>query len=179
MPSGEHRVGSTGASLLLGYSKEYFSRLAFKAPKQLKALQGEGFQGCLVETLTERDDRRGASKIKTLSKTDFKVWVEYEATKGNKHALALMAASFSEVLDDRFVAAFGHTPIADKDKLEKFDVDYGAYLEREELYRELREELEALELPGDKLYYPFLEPLATGHYSSYAEDPDCYQAQSI
>lgn len=157
MPDSEQRVGMVGASLVLGYAKNYLSQVSEKAPKRLEALQSKGFTGYLKEATVTREEKSGASKVKTLSKADFKIWIEFEAARGNKHALALVSASIDEMLDDRFAAAFDQMPATREEKLEQFDVSYQSYLDREELYQELREELAELELPGDRLYYLFSE----------------------
>jgi hypothetical protein len=110
LPNGERRLGVTGASQALGYSKEWFGRLPSKAPKHLKALQATGFTGCLVEAQVKREFVRGASDLKTISTSDFTKLVTYEAVaKQNIKAIVILASLAETGLDKLLNDAFnGH-----------------------------------------------------------------------
>ena len=83
-----------------------------------------------------------------MSYEDFCLIVEHEASLGNLKAIALLAASFREVLRSRTQAAFGLPEDALEEKQKAFQAAY------EECLAENRADLEALSLPGDELYYP-------------------------
>lgn len=107
LPNGERRLGVTGTSQSLGYSKEWFGRLPSKAPKHLKALQATGFTGCLVEAKVKREFIGGASDLKTISTSDFTKLVTYEAVaKQNIKAIIILASlaetGLERILDDAF-----------------------------------------------------------------------------
>lgn len=100
MPSGEKRIGITGAALAVGRSKEYLSRLQERGSKGLKQLQGMGFQGCQIEGLVIRPDGRGSSAAKTISVQDFTKYVTWEAVVNQRlPAIIIMAAIFETGVD--------------------------------------------------------------------------------
>ncbi|MDJ0706429.1 MAG: hypothetical protein QNJ46_24425 [Leptolyngbyaceae cyanobacterium MO_188.B28] len=76
------------------------------------------------------------------------VILQHEAGLANPKAIALLSASFREVLRSRTQAAFGLPEDALVEKQRAFQEAY------EECLAENRADLEALSLPGDELYYP-------------------------
>lgn len=152
MGDGTFRYGLAYISMLLGYADNYYRRLlnsrrTKKPPKKLKALLDKGFTAYQISVKAPRDSIGGSSVAQTVSFNDFCILVEYEAEIGNFKALALLSSSFRELLRSRTQAAFGLPEDSLEDKRQAFQVHYDAYLSD-------REDLEALWLPGDELYYP-------------------------
>lgn len=86
----EKRLGVTGVSEALGYSKEWFGRLPKRGSKQFKDLQREGFTGCQTQVRVSRKDKSGSSIAKTISIRDFNKLIAYEALK-KKNVKAIIA----------------------------------------------------------------------------------------
>jgi hypothetical protein len=151
----EFRYGLDYISVLMGYSDNYYRRSDLrrtkKPGKKLEALLQKGYTGYKVPVKVLRDGKRGASIVETISFDDLCLIVEYEAEARNPKAIALLTASFRELLRSRTQAAF-ELP---EDSLEQRQADFdAAYWERLEALQEDRLEVEALRLPGDDLYYP-------------------------
>jgi hypothetical protein len=152
MPDGEFRAGIAGASVLLGYAKNWFNRLRSEAPNKLKALQDGGLTGYVQPVVIQRESgARGASRAQTISLKDLATLITIEAQQGNKRAIALQAAFTLEGLDSRFRDAFGVQQRSPDEKRRFFGLTYEEFLEA---LAENRAELEELRLPGDDLYYP-------------------------
>ena len=103
----EKRLGITGISSSLGYSKEWLGRLPKNGVRQFKAMQEEGYTGCQVEVLVPQPQGRGSSVAKTLSIRDFNKLLAYEALKKkNTGAIILLVAAaeagWERVLTDAF-----------------------------------------------------------------------------
>jgi hypothetical protein len=152
MPNGEFRAGIAGASVLLGYAKNWFNRLRSEAPNKLKALQDGGFTGYVESVVIPRESgTRGASRAQTISLRDLTTLITIEALAGNKRAIALQAAFTLEGLDSRFRDAFQVKQRTPEEKRRFFGLTYDEFLKA---LAENRAELEELRLPGDDLYYP-------------------------
>ncbi len=151
LPDGEFRAGIAGASVLLGHGKDWFNRLASKAPNKLQALQSAGFTGRLQPVVVPRESgTRGASRASTISLKDLATLITVEALSGNKRAIALQAAFTLDGLDSRFRDAFGVPQRSPEEKRRFLTLTYEEFLEA---LAENRAELEELRLPGDDLYY--------------------------
>lgn len=99
----ERRLGVTGISTTLGYSKEWLGRLHKGASKQLISMQQEGYTGCIKEVQVTEKGRRGSSIAKTISIRDFNKLLAYESiVKKNVKAIILLVA-FSEAGIERVV----------------------------------------------------------------------------
>lgn len=137
------RYGLNYISTLMGYSRAYYLRVTKNGGNTLEALQYKGYTGDIVSIKVYRDGKRGSSLVKTVSFDDLCLIIELEAEKGNPKAIALLTASFRELLRSRTQNAFG----LDEDTLEQkqlnFQFNYQDYLED-------RAELEDLKLPGDE-----------------------------
>jgi hypothetical protein len=151
MPDGTFRYGLAYIGNLLGYAENYYRRLlnsqrTKKLPKKLKALLSKGFTAYQITVRVPREGS-GSKVAHTVSYEDFCVLIEYEAETGNTKALALLTASFRELLRSRTQVAFG----LPEDSLEKrqleFQFNYQHYLED-------KEELVGLHLPGDEEFHP-------------------------
>lgn len=150
MPNGEFRVGLTGASLVVGYGKQWLSQVLSSRPKTLKALQGIGFTGSQIEVRVGREEKSGASSALTLSLDDFNTLILYAAFKGNKAALALQRSLTQVALNDFFRDAFGEPPLTIEEKRRLFYEAYAATISPEN-WREMdREDILRLALPGDE-----------------------------
>jgi hypothetical protein len=144
---GTFRYGLEYLSLLLGYAENYLSQISKKSKKKLIALQSIGFTGYQIKAHVSRSTG-GASYPQTLSFDDFCILVEYEATEvRNPKAIALLTASFREVLRSRTQEAFGLPQYSFRKKIAFFQL---AYEERETLLMEDREDVENLELFGNE-----------------------------
>lgn len=96
MPSGEKRVGITGAALAVGRAKDYLSKVVSRESKTLEALQDMGFQGSQIEGNVIRSDGRGSPIAKTISIRDFTKYVTWEAVKNRKAEAIIILAAFAE-----------------------------------------------------------------------------------
>lgn len=145
-PDGTFRYALEYVSLLLGYAENYLSQISKKSKKKLKALQSIGFTGYQIKAHVSRSTG-GASYPQTLSFDDFCILVEYEASEvRNPKAIALLTASFREILRSRTQEAFGLPQDSFEKKVAFFQL---AYEEQEALLMEDREDAENLELFGD------------------------------
>ena len=151
MPDGEFRAGIVGASVLLGYQRNWFLVLPSKAPNKLKALEDNGFRYDPLPVNIQRQGRGGATKAQTISLKDLATLITVEALQGNKRAIALQASFTLEGIDSRFRDAFGVQQRTADEKRQFFGMTYEQYLEA---LAENRAELEELRLLGDDLYYP-------------------------
>lgn len=146
-PDGTFRYALEYVSLLLGYAENYLSQISKKSRKKLKALQGNGFTGYQIKAHVSRSTG-GAAYPQTLSFDDFCILVEHEASEvKNPKAIALLTASFREVLRSRTQEAFGLPQDTVERKIAFFQL---AYEQRESLLAEDREEVDSVELFGDE-----------------------------
>ena len=122
LPSGEFRVGKTGAAIAVGFRKEYLSRLEKTSPSQFKALRDKGFTGCIQPI--EVNNERGSSRSETLSLADFRVLIRYADKKGKPQAQALVDALLDVGLEDWFRLSFGLNQQTLEEKQAKFDKSY-------------------------------------------------------
>ena len=152
MPDGTVRYGLKYISLLLGFAENYYSRILGKrntksASKKTKALVLKGLAAYQKRVKASHLNGNGASVAHTVSYEDFCIIVEHEAEVGNPKALALLTASFRELLRGRSQVAFGLAEDSLEEKQSVFQLNHDHYLED-------KSDLEAQWLPGDELYYP-------------------------
>lgn len=152
MGDGTFRYGLAYISGLLGYAENYYRRLlnpqrTKTTPKKLKALMNKGFTAYQIAIKASRVGVGGSLVAHTVSFNDFCLLVEHEAEIGNPKALAILTASFRELLRGRTQAAFGLPEDTLEEKQLSFQFNYEHYLED-------KAELDDLYLPGDELYYP-------------------------
>jgi hypothetical protein len=147
MPSGEFRVGITGASESVGFSKEYLTALAKKSPRQLEALQSKGFTG-LAETVQLERISGGGGSAKTISLDDYKKLILFAAYKGNPKAQALNEALLTVSLEDFFRTAFAIPLMSMAEKKAVVEKIIQSH------YLEHQWEIADRRLPGDDLYLP-------------------------
>lgn len=97
MPNGEFRVGITGASLALGYPRNWLFRiLNGESRNQMKALQGLGFTEKIVKTVTKT--KRGDREAKTIGLRDFNRLISYAVSEAP--VLKITPVPFRFALDD-------------------------------------------------------------------------------
>ena len=149
MPNGEFRVGLTGASVVLGYSPNWLSRLLDRETgTSIKALRGLGFTEETQKVVTET--QRGDREARTISLRDFNRLISYAVFDGKKAALALQLALTEVALNDFFRDAFGEPPLSISEKRQFFYETYAAAISPDG-WREMdREEILRLALPGDE-----------------------------
>lgn len=151
LADGKFCYGLEYVSVLLGYSKNYFSRLTKNGKKKLQSLYSRGFTGYQRPLIVSRPTG-GATYPETYSFDDFCIVIEYEAEVGhNPKAIALLTASFRELLRERSLIAFDLPKDSLEEKLDAFD---NAIAQRLEWIIDNRQELDALWLPGDEDCYP-------------------------
>lgn len=102
----EKRLGVTGVSQSLGYSKEWFGRLPKQGIKQLEAMREAGFDGCQIPVLVPRP-QGGTAEAKTVSLRDFNKLIAYEALKKKSVKAIILLVALSEsglerVVDNAF-----------------------------------------------------------------------------
>lgn len=90
MPNGDFRVGITGASQAIGFSKGWLSQVHSREGEALKALQGLGYIGEVICTRIRLAGGRGSSVVNTISYDDFMCLVRYGATQGNPECFKLL-----------------------------------------------------------------------------------------
>lgn len=149
MPNGEFRVGITGASQVLGYSREWLGRVLGRGGNTVKALRGLGFTEILQKVATE-PIRGGGSEAQTISLRDFNRLISYAVFDGKKAALALQLALTEVALNDFFVDAFGEPPLPIEEKRRLFYESYAATISPEDWRQMDREEILKLALSGDE-----------------------------
>lgn len=125
MPNGDFRVGKVGASVAVGYAKNYLTEVEKKSPKQLKALRDAGFTG--LEEFVELDHiRGGGTTASTLNLPDFRKLILFAASKGKPQAVALLNAILDTGLEDWFRLSFGQEQLTLEEKRERFYRSYAA-----------------------------------------------------
>ena len=149
MPNGEFRVGITGASVVLGYARNWLFRiLNGESRNQLKALQGLGFTEETRKIVTETS--RGNRTAETIGLRDFNRLISYAVFDGKRAALALQLALTEVALNDFFRDAFGEPPLSIDEKRNLFYESYARTISPEN-WREMdREDIVKLALPGDE-----------------------------
>lgn len=121
LPSGEFRVGKAGASVAVGYGKDWVGQLAGKS---LKALQDNGFTGS--EKVVNLDlINGGGATAKTLSLQDFRKLIIFAASKGKPKAAALLDAIVDIALEDWLRLSFGESTL---DLVERRQAFYSSYV---------------------------------------------------
>lgn len=148
MPNGEFRVGITGASQVLGYSREWLGRVLSRSGNTIKALRGLGFTEQIQKVATETE--RGDRGAQTISLRDFNRLIAYSVSDGKRAALALQLALTEVALNDFFRDSFGEPPLSIDEKRRLFYETYAATISPEGWRRMDREEILRLALPGDE-----------------------------
>ena len=123
MPDGEFRVSMTGASILLGFSKEWLGRSLSRGGNTVKALQGLGFSG-KTEKLVTRSIKGGGGTAETISLNDLQRILIYGVQQNKPQAIALQMALTNMALTDFFRDAFGLRALSIDEKRNQF---YAAY----------------------------------------------------
>ena len=105
LPNGEFRVGMVGASLALGYGRQWLTQVLTREGKALKALQGIGFTG-FSEEIDLDAINGGGTKATTISLSDWQRLKIYAAQQGKMKAVALLAYQSLSSDADLFTDAF-------------------------------------------------------------------------
>ncbi len=148
MPSGEFRVGIVGASVVLGYSENWLSRLLTRETgTSIKALRGLGFTEETQKVVSETS--RGDREAQTIGLRDFNRLISYAVFDGKRAALALQLALTEVALNDFFRDAFGEPPLSIAEKRRLFYEEYARTISPEEWRQMDREDILRLALFGD------------------------------
>jgi hypothetical protein len=148
MPNGEFRVGLTGASVVLGYSENWLSRLLDRETgTSLKALRGLGFTEETQKVVSET--RRGDREAQTISLRDFNRLISYAVFDGKKAALALQLALTELSLTDFFRDAFGEAALNIDEKRQLFYKAYAATISPEEWRQMDKEDILRIAIIGE------------------------------
>jgi hypothetical protein len=145
MPNGEFRVGTTGASRVLGYDRNWLGRVLTRGGNTLKALQGIGFTEEIQKVVT-----KSGRPPETVSLRDFNRLIVHAVSDGKKAALALQLALTEVALNDFFRDAFGEPPLSIEEKRQLFYEAYARSISPEDWQKMDREEIIRLALPGDE-----------------------------
>lgn len=149
MPDGEFRVGLTGASQVLGYSREWLGRVLSRGGNTVKALRGIGFTEKVEEVATQ-SIQGGGTKARTISIDDFNRLIVYAVEDGKKAALALQLSLSKLSLNDFFRDAFGEVPLTIDEKRTLFYKTYAASISPADWRKMDREDILNLALAGDE-----------------------------
>lgn len=159
MPNGEFRVGVTGASSVLGYSKEWLGRVLTRGGNTVKALRGLGFTE-KVEKVATQSIRGGGSEAQTISLEDFNRLIVHAVHDGKKAALALQLSLTKLALNDFFRDAFGELPLSIDEKRRLFYETYASTISPDQWKQMDKEDILRIALPGDE------EHLRDGQWNS-------------
>lgn len=105
LPDGSYVMSQTQAAEIVGLKVQNVSD--FLRSKAIKGLLGEGFTPQISEIEPDADQLTGGSRIRGLSLEVVAVYWVWQASRGNKTALALTVAMVTETLERRFDVAFG------------------------------------------------------------------------
>lgn len=148
MPDGEFRVSVTGASVLLGYSKEWLGRIIKRNGNPVKVLRGLGYSDSIEKTAT-RSIRGGGSEAQTISLRDLNSLLTYAVMEKKKPAIALQMALTDMALTDFFRDAFGMRALSIDEKREAFYRAFAATISPEDWMFMDKEDIVRLALHGD------------------------------
>lgn len=143
MPSGEFRVGLTGASEVLGFERNWLGRVLERGGNTLKALQGLGFTEEIQKVVT-----KSGRPPETISLRDFNRLISYAVFDGKKAALALQLALTELSLTDFFKDAFGEPALTIEEKRQLFYEAYAATISPEEWRKMDREDILRIAIMG-------------------------------
>lgn len=151
MPDGNYRVGIEGASLVVGYARNWLGRALSRSGSTVKALRGIGFTEEIEEVVAQ--SKQGNDVLAgTISLDDFNRLIVYAVSKGKKAALALQLSLTRVALNDFFRDAFGEPPLSIEEKRKLFYEAYAATISPEGWRQMDRKDILRLALPGDELH---------------------------
>ncbi|MGD2184417.1 hypothetical protein [Lusitaniella coriacea] len=149
LPSGEFRVGITGASRVLGYANNWLGRAMKRGGNTVKTLRGYGFTEKNQKVVTQ-PIRGGGSEAETISLEDFNRLILYAASNKKQAAIALQLSLTQVALNDFFRDAFDEPPLSITEKRRLFYETYAAAISPEDWRKMDREDILKLALPGDE-----------------------------
>jgi hypothetical protein len=149
MPDGQYRVGLEGASLVLGYARNWLGRALARSGSTVKTLRGLGFTENIQEVVAQSEQGNDLP-AGTISLDDFNRLIVYAVSKGKKAALALQLSLTKLALNDFFRDAFGEPPLSIEEKRRLFYEAYAATISPENWRRMDRQDILRLALVGDE-----------------------------
>ena len=136
MPNGEFRVGLVGASLALGYAKQWLTQVLTRVGGDtFKSLQGIGFTG-FSEEIDIDAIKGGGVRAKTISLADWQRLKIYAAQQGKQKAIALLTFQGFTSDADLFADSFNVTRHTVSEKWELYYKEFAASLDWQEEDRE-------------------------------------------
>ena len=123
LPSGEYRASITGASTIVGYSKQWLSTVHIRAGKTLRELRSEGYDGSHQEVWVKRS-QGGSTSLKTISLDDLWAIINYAANRLKREAKALRRALGRVSLEDYFRKHFQDPILSLEDQRALFYLEY-------------------------------------------------------
>ncbi len=165
MPNGSYRVGIEGASLVIGYARNWLGRVLSRGGSTAKTLRGIGFTEEIEEVVAQ--SKQGNDIIAgTLSLHDFNLLIAYGVSKGKRAALALQLSLTKLALTDFFRDAFGEPPLSIEEKRRLFYEAYAATISPEDWRRMDKQDILRLALEGDEPH------LKNGLWNAWEDDED-------
>lgn len=150
MPNGEFRIGLAGASLVIGYGREWLAdAVNQETPRTAKALSGLGFTE-KIEKVTAQSSQGNLFEDRTIGLDDFNCCIIYAVQNRKKAAIALQKSFTQIALNDFFRDAFGEPPLSIEEKRQLFYETYAASISPEEWRAIDREDILRLALAGDE-----------------------------
>ena len=107
LPDGSYRMSQTQAAETVDLGVQNVSD--FLKSKAFKSLSGESYTPQTSEIEPDNTPQRGGTRINALPLEVIRRYWLYQASRGNKKAIALVDALMAETIDRRFDAAFGVT----------------------------------------------------------------------
>ncbi len=107
LPDGSYRMSQTQAAETVDLGVQNVSD--FLKSKAFKSLSGEIYTPQTSEIEPEDTQQRGGSRINALPLDVIRRYWLYQASRGNKKAIALVDALMAETIERRFDTAFGIT----------------------------------------------------------------------
>lgn len=163
IPPNEFRIGVTGASTSLGYSKQWLTTVHTRGGKTLELLHSIGYDGSRINAEVTRV-QGGVAIAQTISLSDYNILIEYAVDDRKKQAKALSRALREVSLDTRLRREFGIQEMPGWLQELKMREIIESVLGNEEI----REQF----LPGDKDCYD--DTLLTSHFEQSIEEHEIY-----
>jgi 2-polyprenyl-6-methoxyphenol hydroxylase-like FAD-dependent oxidoreductase len=165
MPNGNYRVGIEGASLVIGYARNWLGRALSRGGSTVKVLRGIGFTEEIEEVVAQ--SKQGNDVVAgTISLDDFNRLIVYAVSKGKRAALALQLSLTRVALNDFFRDAFGEPPLSIEEKRKLFYEAYAATISPEGWRQMDRKDILKLALPGDEPH------LQGGNWNAWDEEDE-------
>lgn len=168
MPNGEFRIGLSGVSRILGYSRDWLNDVVkLKTPRTAKVLSGLGFSQEIQKVLAQ--SKRGNSyEDRTINLEDFNCCIIYAVQNKKKAAIALQKSFTQLALNDFFRDAFGEIPLTIDEKRALFYKTYAASISPADWRKMDRQDILDLALADHD------DPVLNGTWNAWREEYAVY-----